>query len=172
MSNNISKIIALTGPAGAGKSTIAKALCKKFDRCVRIDIDRIKHFIESGFIYDETDAGIAQWKLLADNIIALARNFYDAGYIVIIEGYIDLDSPGWNDILDALPVKNRFLLLPSFEVLQKRDKQRTMEMQMGDDAVKKHHEYFAKAQKRKFETIDSSQQTANETVDFLYQKIV
>ena len=46
-------VLALTGPAGSGKSTIAEKLAKQIDRCVNIDADHIKHMIVSGFFKDE-----------------------------------------------------------------------------------------------------------------------
>jgi adenylate kinase family enzyme len=42
-------VLAITGPAGAGKSTVGEKIAKSFRRCVNIDADHIKHMIVSGF---------------------------------------------------------------------------------------------------------------------------
>ncbi|PLX28807.1 hypothetical protein C0581_00740 [Candidatus Parcubacteria bacterium] len=166
------KIIAITGPTGSGKSTVSKALCKKFKKCVRLDIDRIKHLIERGFVYDNSSEGKAQWALLSKNIIDLCKNFTNEGYDIIIEGYIDLESPGWPEILSELDVKYRFLLLPDPEVIKMRDKTRVEDFQMGDDAVMRHYKYFstnANAKVHDFVILDTSRKTIKETIEEIYK---
>ena len=43
-------ILAITGPAGSGKSTTASRLAKDINQCVNIDADVVKHMIVNGFI--------------------------------------------------------------------------------------------------------------------------
>ncbi len=170
----MNRIIAITGPTGSGKSTVAKALCKKFDKCVRLDIDRVKHLVESGFVYDDSEDGKAQWVLLTKNIIDLCNNFFNAGYNIIIEGYIDLESPGWPGIFSELGVPYRFLLLPSVDVVKSRDKMRQPDFQMGDRSVMKHHEYFSEnpnAEKLDFFIVDSSEESIDQTVEKIFGKV-
>ena len=71
--------LALTGPAGSGKSTIAEKLAKQVDRCVNIDADHIKHMIVSGFFKDDKKAGgwsFSEWGLVGDSIEILVANFH------------------------------------------------------------------------------------------------
>ena len=58
-------VLALTGPAGSGKSTVAEKVAKLSDRCVNIDADHIKHMIIGGFYKDDSAGGwgFNQWGL-------------------------------------------------------------------------------------------------------------
>src|ERR1039457_7219500 len=93
-------VLAITGPAGAGKSTVAHAVAKKL-LAVNIDVDSIKHMIVDGFYYTVNPAGekvgrFSEWELLGDSIGVLAENFLHRGYSVIINGYID--EPAWEGL--------------------------------------------------------------------------
>jgi len=167
------KIIAITGPTGAGKSTVAKALCNKFDRSVRIDIDRVKHFIEHGFVYDNSPEGRGQWKLCVDNIATLAQSYADAGYTVIIEGYLKIESPGWADIFQKIPTQNKFVLLPSLEANKARNLERNEQMQMDEKSIERHFTYWSiHCNAQGFASIDSSSDTLEDTVENIYNAIV
>ena len=54
----MSFIIAITGPTGSGKSTVAKQIAGNMQHCVNIDVDVVKHFIHNGFVYDDSPEGI------------------------------------------------------------------------------------------------------------------
>jgi broad-specificity NMP kinase len=164
------KIIAITGPTGSGKSTVAKLLCKKFDKCVRLDIDRVKHFVESGFVYDDTPEGKKQWALCVKNVIDLSKNFVNEGYNVIIEGYIDRESPGWPEVSVELPVDKAFLLLPNLAEIKKRNKSRDPKIFMEDIDVERHYEYFSQEKEDNFIVLDTSNQTPEETVKIILKK--
>ena len=38
-------VLAITGPAGSGKSTVATRLAKQIEKCVNIDADYVKHMV-------------------------------------------------------------------------------------------------------------------------------
>ncbi len=134
------KIIAITGPSGAGKTTVAEKLAKQYEKCVHIDVDLVKHFIVTGFIYGPKSAGAAQWKLLGTNVGQLAKNFAMQGYLVIVNGYMEKSSR--TEIDKFIEFSNKILLLPSVEENIKRDKGRTKEVRMGSKAVKTGQKYF------------------------------
>ncbi len=156
-------VLAITGPTGSGKTTVAMELVKQIDSCVNIDADTLKHMIVTGFIYGDSAEGIPQWGLLGTNIGMLAKNFQDAGFNVIINGYIN--EPAWENIQKYVTLTHKVLLLPHPEIIAQRDTGRPEDIQMGAEAVEEHHEYFSNAVFYKdFTKVDSTTHSIEETV--------
>ncbi len=168
-------IIAITGPAGAGKSTVAKKLAKKRDKTVNIEADQVKHFIQSGFSYELDSDGnkiwsFTEWVLAGESIGLLAENFQKKGFEVIVNGYIP--EVAWREILKKVKLTHRFLLLPGLATVVMRDKQRSGDEPMGSGVVKEHHEYFSNSDFYKdFKTIDSSEHSVDETVNEILEAL-
>ncbi len=166
-------VIAITGPAGSGKSTVAKKLAKKLKKCVNIEADHVKHFIVSGFHSKTLPDGtkklvFSEWELVGDSIGLLARNFQERGYNVIINGYID--EPAWGNIMKHIELTHKFLLLPHIDETKNRDKQR--DEHMGEEAVQEHHDYFSTADYYKdFIKLDSTNHTIEETLNEILKGI-
>jgi len=171
MKNKEQFILAITGPAGSGKSTVASLLAKQIDNCVNIDADHVKHMVANPFIYDDSIEGIKQWELLGDNIGALATNFINSGYSVIINGYIN--EPAWRKILEHVQLTHKMLLLPTIEEVIKRDSLRQKDYVMGEEAVREHYDYFSTSHFfDDFSRLDTSEQTNEETVNFIKRDIL
>lgn len=155
-------ILAITGPTGSGKSTTAQLLAEQFDTCVNIDVDLVKHFIVSGFRYEEAD-GIDQWKLLGKNLGMLAANFHQENYNVIINGY--LREQAWAEIEKYVKFTYTFLLMPTLEVTHSRNLGRDAKDQMDNESVLRHYDFFANHKYyANFTKIDSSAHSVTETV--------
>ncbi|MBI2009335.1 (d)CMP kinase [Candidatus Saccharibacteria bacterium] len=157
-------IIAITGPGGAGKSTVAKILAKKIKKCVNIEVDSLKHFIVNGFVYDESPTGLEQWDLLGNNIGVVASNFRKAGYNIIINGY--LGDPEWYKVQEYVKLTHKFLLLPQKGEINKRDAGRDDDAKLGEKMVSRHHKYFSGDKFfDDFIKIDSTNHTVEETTE-------
>lgn len=162
----MSFVLALTGPAGSGKSTVAEKLAKQADRCVNIDADHIKHMIVSGFYKDDKNAGgwsFSEWGLVGDSIGLLAANFLKESYSVVINGYID--EPAWTKIEKHLAITHKVMLLPELDTVTKRDAGRREDVRMGEKAVAQHHEHFSTDSFfNDFTKLDTSNYSEDETV--------
>lgn len=165
--------LALSGPAGSGKSTIAEKLAKQADKCVNIDADHIKHMIVSGFYEDDKNAGgwsFSEWGLVGDSIGLLAANFINEGYSVVINGYID--EPAWTNIEKHLAITNKILLLPELDTVTKRDAGRQEDVRMGEKVVAQHHEHFSTDSFfDDFIKLDTSNHSEDETVSSILATI-
>jgi cytidylate kinase len=160
-------VLAITGPAGSGKSTVGEKVAKKLERCVNIDADHVKHMIVSGFYKDENNPagwGYNQWELVGDSIGLLVANFLKEGYNVIINGY--LDEASWPNIEKHAEITHKVLLLPNLDTLVDRDASRSGDAVMGKQAVTQHHDTFSNSSFYKsFTPIDTSNHTVDETVN-------
>lgn len=134
-------LIIITGPSASGKSAVAKLLSKKYKKAVRLDIDRVKHFVENGFIYNESKEGKKQWKLCTNNIILLTKNYLKNGYVVVIEGVLE-NQENWRKIFKELPTLNRFLLSSSKKELYSRNKTRSKKFIMLKKDIDQHFSDF------------------------------
>jgi len=156
-------ILAITGSAGSGKSTVAARLASRIEHCVNIEVDHVKHFIVNGFIYNRTSPeGIKQWELLGTNLGLLARSFTEADYNVVINGY--LNQQEFEKLQEYVAFTHRVLLAPEVTVTARRDSARPEDKLLGFDAVKEHHNYFSDTRfYDDFTRIDSTSHSVEET---------
>ena len=163
-------ILVITGPTGAGKTTIATELAKQVDRCVNIEVDTVKHLIITGFIYGDSAAGVPQWELLGTNIGMLAKNFQAAGYNVIINGYIN--EPALDNIQKHVTLDRKVLLLPHVDTTIQRDSGRHDDIKMGEDSVREHNDYFSHTSTyNDFTKIDSTEHSVAETLRIIKEML-
>lgn len=167
MSNKSSLVIAITGPTGSGKTTIATKLTKQLDRCVNIDADHVKHMIVSGFYRDDQNPGgwgFSEWGLVGDSIGVLAANFLKEGYNVIVHGYID--TVGWANIEKHISFTHKIMLLPQINTIVQRDQDRKEEARMGYKSVAAHYDHFSNDSFfHDFLTLDTTNDTEDESIE-------
>lgn len=162
--------LAITGPTGSGKTTVASKLAEQIEQCVNIDADVVKHMIVNGFIYGNAPEGVSQWELLGANIGMLAKNFQNAGYSVIISGF--LKEPAWEKMQKHITLTHKILLLPHVDTAKQRDAGRHEGIQMGAETISEHHDYFSNAAFyddfiKLDSTSHSEDETANEILEIL-----
>lgn len=168
-------IIAITGPAGSGKTTVSKALTKKLPKSVNIEVDHVKHFIKNGFRIEHWPSGkekwvFEQWPLVGDSVGLLAKNFQEKSHDVIINGY--MDETAWKAVLVHVQLDYKFLLLPHFDTILERDAQRSGYDVMGKEAIQEHHDDFTNNPFYKsFTKIDSTGQTLEDTVELIQSSL-
>ncbi|MBO0726957.1 MAG: AAA family ATPase [Blastocatellia bacterium] len=86
-SERLGEILILSGPPGAGKSTIADALAtSRHIPAVHIHSDDFWHFIKSGWIAPYLPESNAQNQVVIDAIMAAAHIYAKGGYLVVVDG--------------------------------------------------------------------------------------
>jgi adenylylsulfate kinase-like enzyme len=160
----------ITGPAGAGKSTIADILASRLPKTARIDVDYVRHMIKSGKVkpHPYTSEANVQIALAARNVCTLAKNFVSEGYSVFIDDVVVREEhmDNYRNLLKDIPFFV-FLLLPNADVLTRRDLKRGPEVSMGVRAAQLHEEFSAVKGKMQWTVIDNSDQTSEETASIL-----
>ncbi len=165
----------ITGPAGAGKSTVARALCARFPRSAHVEVDLLRHMVISGHaspVPGEADPAEArrQSELGRWNAAALARNFHLAGFTTIVDDVLE-DRESLDQYLAFLTdVDVAFVtLLPSAGAVQVRDQGRPRGQRMGRRAAQLRDIFTGNGETRGLR-LDTSSLSVDETVDTILER--
>ncbi|OGY58854.1 MAG: hypothetical protein A3F24_02475 [Candidatus Colwellbacteria bacterium RIFCSPHIGHO2_12_FULL_44_17] len=157
------KLLILTGPAGAGKNTIAELAAKKREKCAVIDVDTIRWFLRNPHKAPwEGEEGKTQQFLGVKNACTLAENFLKENCDVIILDVInDETAKLYRELLKNHNPKI-LLLLPSFEEIQKRNTMRPPRLRREEiEMIYKWQESLTEFDER----IDNSNLSAEEAAE-------
>ena len=164
----------ITGPAGAGKSTVSHKLAEKFEKSAVINADDLQKMIVRGRVklYPWNEEVKQQLFLRTQNACTLANNFLDSGYNVIIDcivGRTHLNQ--YQDFFLNRKIKV-FLLLPNMEALLDRFDKRE-----NNDALRKrtqelHDKFVSIKDEFDWVVIDSSSQAVEETMNQIFEELI
>ncbi len=116
----------ISGVPGAGKSTVARALCLRYPRAAHVPVDRIRHFVVSGHARGTdpwTPETVLQFALAHGAAADLAARYVAAGISVVIEGVLDEPMLAQYDELRTLDPRKVFLA-PDLAVALERNRTR------------------------------------------------
>lgn len=127
------KLILLTGPAGAGKNTVADEYARLVERCAIIDVDTVRQMLVKPHKAPwEGEEGKRQQEHGALNACALAKNFLQEDCAVII---LDVITNTTADLYRKhLSSSGLYivLLIPSLEETLKRNANRPPKISEGE----------------------------------------
>jgi chloramphenicol 3-O-phosphotransferase len=160
----------LTGPPGAGKSTVALALAERYDRVAHIQTDTLRHFITpTGYVAPGRPGFERQSALAVRNACSLALNFLAERIAVIIDDMVITagDLQGYVEGLKPAGVHVHYVrLMPSLEACLQRNAQRRDD-RVSPERTENMWRQFETAGDIGGATIDSSTLSAYETADKL-----
>ncbi|MGH2584204.1 MAG: AAA family ATPase [Dehalococcoidia bacterium] len=170
-------VIIVTGPAGAGKSTVGRELCRRFPRAAHISVDFLRDLVVSGYaspIPGESDPeeSDVQNQLATVNAAALARNFSLAGMVAVIDEVLETPD-GLDRYLEALgpDMDVRVItLLPNAEELARRDTERPAGDRMGARSEELRRIIAGNGETRGLR-LDSSSWDVEQTVDIILERL-
>ena len=81
-------ILILTGPSGAGKTTVGRLVAATFDLSVHIQADHFMSFVASGWVEPQLADAAHQNHVLGGAVAAAALQFATGGYAVVLDGHI------------------------------------------------------------------------------------
>jgi len=160
----------ITGPAGAGKSSVANALAEKFKRSVVVNVDFLRHMIIGGKVrpWPWNDEVKSQTSLGAENACILAINFLKSGFNVIIDDVIGAKLfRQYSEFFSDRSFKI-FLLLPTLESLLGRFDRRGTDDKLRKRTIELHEKFSQCKDELNWQVIDSSNQTLDVTVSQIF----
>ncbi|MDA0365550.1 MAG: AAA family ATPase [Chloroflexi bacterium] len=124
----MNQVIIVSGPAGAGKTAVAQALCERFDRMLHVEVDVLRHWVKAGYRHPWAGDQQAEEQLLmaVRNAAAIARESTTMRYAVVIDDVVLPRQAVWyREALAAVEVPVHLVtLLPSLAATLARDASR------------------------------------------------
>jgi len=109
----------ITGPQGAGKTTVADAVARSFERGVHVEGDTFRRFVVAGraeMTEDASDEGLAQLRLRYALAQRTAQEYEQAGFTVVVEDVVA--GPLLREV--APRYAHVFVLFPAEEIVASR----------------------------------------------------
>jgi AAA domain len=148
LSNNFTMafLVVVTGPPGAGKSTVARALADKFEPSVLVAGDAFFGFLARGAIAPWLPAAHGQNEVVVRVAAVATGRFVAGGYITVYDGVLGpwfLADFAAEAALDQL---HYVILLPAVERCVSQVANRSGHGFTDDDATRHMHRQFAQAE--------------------------
>jgi cytidylate kinase len=166
-------MILVTGPPGAGKSTVARMVADHFDQSVLVVGDDFHHAIRRGYLPPWQAESAHQNEVVIDATGAAAAAYANGGYVVVVDGII---GPWFVDRwLSHLPREipvHYVILRPSKEVALQRAIERTGERDLvNPEPVTLMHDVFVERGGLDDHVLDSSNLTADQTASEVLARV-
>jgi chloramphenicol 3-O-phosphotransferase len=162
----MSQIVIVSGPPGAGKSTVCDLLCERYDRTVHLETDDAYGWIRMGYVPPWKPESTRQNMTVSRAAARAATAFAEEQYGVFIDGVVGpMHLPVYVDELAKAGVPIHYVvLLPTVDVVIKRAASRDKQIAGAEeDMFRRVHTMFTDSTPGW--RVDNSDMTAQQTAD-------
>jgi cytidylate kinase len=138
-------LLVVTGPPGAGKSTVARIVANRFEPSVLVEGDVFFNFLEQGAIPPWLPASKAQNEIVTRVAAAAAAQFAAAHYATVYDGVVGPWLLPTFFAATGLDLLDYVMLLPAMEICLEHVRTRDGHSFTDEDATRKMHDEFARA---------------------------
>lgn len=158
--NIVMHIFTITGPPGAGKSTLASRIAEKITPTLIIPVDDLRTWVKSGLAdsvpwSDETER---QFQIAEQATLKIAETYASHGFNVVIDHCRNL--PTLNKLFQQIQVE-KILLLPTLQTTLHQNATRTnkdFDPQILAETIKFTHKAFTEADKTGWITLTNHEE--------------
>ncbi len=165
------QVLLITGPAGAGKTTVARYIADTLPvPCVHVSLDNVRELVRSGMAFPTngwSDEAGRQYELARKASAETARIYAEAGFRVVID---DAIFPQWEPALfvqwqkDLGALRSELVvLLPSLESVQTRNAERSGVRLLNERLVRWIHRQMRPWQFEPVRVIDNTELSVEAT---------
>ncbi len=129
----MSRMVMFTGPAGAGKTALARAWCATRRRAVHVELDEVRHLIVSGLVDPQTGGPVQaeQYDTSVAACCALVRELIRRGYDVAVDDATDPEGFERHWLPRLGSIEYSVVVHPSLKVVLERGAGRSKRVRPG-----------------------------------------